>query len=405
MLVVTGSELLAGAYPDGHTHFLTRTLRPLGLRCVGSMTVDDGQADIRQALQFAAARAPLVIVTGGLGPTDNDVTCEAISAFTAVAVQEHPEVLASLAERFRMPVDQLRANLRRQTRVPAGGTYLKNANGTAVGLVFESAKGVIVALPGPPRELQPMVVDQLIPYLSQRFGTRLPGSSLTVRFVGLGQSAIDERMKARVPLPENIFLSSQFDGSRVDFTFNLPEESQENRRTLDDLKQKMLHEFSENIYATEEGISLEDVVVGLLKERRARLTLAEMASGGSVESALRGAKDAESVLTGAYVAHDYPALCRLAKIPEEPQAAGQAGIRPVERLADLLSDAASRQWAVVVGSPTHGEGGSDEVNVAIRPPDGPTAVVPLTARGNDLPSRTRLATQVVDELRKRLVKE
>ncbi len=405
MLVVTGSELLAGAYPDGHTHFLTRTLRPLGLRCVGSMTVDDGQADIHEALQFAAARAPLVIVTGGLGPTDNDVTCEAISEFTAIAVQEHPEVLANLAERFRTPVDQLRANLRRQTRVPAGGTYLKNANGTAVGLVFESAKAVIVALPGPPRELQPMVLDQLIPYLSRRFGTRLPGSSLTVRFVGLGQSAIDERMKARVPLPENILLSSQFDGGRVDFTFDLPEESQENRRTLDDLKQRMLQEFSENIYATEKGISLEDVVVGLLKERRTRLTLAEMASGGSVESALRGAKDAEHVLTGAYVAPDYPSLCRLAKIPEEPHAAGQAGTRQVEHLADLLSDAASRQWAVVVGPPTHSEGGSAEVNVAIRSPDGPALVVPLTARGNDPPSRARLTTQIVDELRKRLVKE
>ncbi len=405
MLVVTGSELLAGAFPDGHTHFLTRTLRPLGLRCVGSMTVDDGQADIRQALEFAAARAPLVIVTGGLGPTDNDVTCEAISEFTAIPVQEHPEVLASLAERFRTPIDQLRANLRRQARVPVGGGYLKNPHGTAVGLVFESAKTVIVALPGPPRELQPMVTDELVPYLGRRFGTRLPGSTLTVRFVGLGQSAIDERMKQHLPLPGDILLSSQFDGSRVDFTFSLPEENGENRRRLEELKQQMLRLFPDSIYATDEATSLEDVVVGLLKEQNARLTLAEMASGGSVESALSGARNASSVLTGAYIAPDYAALCRLAKIPEEPRAAARADTRPVERLADLLSDAASRQWAVVVGPPAPGEGDSAEVNVAIRPPDGPALVVPLTARGNDPPGRARLATQIVNELRKRLVKE
>ena len=73
-IIVTGHELLTGVYPDGHTHFLTRTLRPLGLHCVGSMSVDDESADIKQALQFACGRSQLVIVTGGLGPTDTDIT-------------------------------------------------------------------------------------------------------------------------------------------------------------------------------------------------------------------------------------------------------------------------------------------------------------------------------------------
>ena len=86
-IVVTGSELLAGAYADGHTHFLTRTLRPLGLECVGSICVDDKRPDLQAALGFAAGRAPLVIVTGGLGPTDNDITREALSAFTGIELK------------------------------------------------------------------------------------------------------------------------------------------------------------------------------------------------------------------------------------------------------------------------------------------------------------------------------
>jgi nicotinamide-nucleotide amidase len=405
MVVVTGSEILAGAFPDGHTHFLTRTLRPLGLRCVGAMTVDDAQVDIQNALEYATGRAELVIVTGGLGPTDNDVTCEAISAFTGIPVQEHPDVLAGLAERFGTPVEGLRVNLRRQTRVPVSGVYLKNANGTAVGLVFETAKPVVVALPGPPRELQPMVADQLIPYLSRRFGTRMPGSSLTVRFVGLGQSAIDERLKEHVPLPKDVMLSSQFDGSRVDFTFSLPEENKENRRQLEDLKQIILREFPENTYATEDGTSLEDVVIGLLKERGARLALAEMASGGSVESALSAAKDADEVLMGAYIAPDHATMCRLARIPEDTQVAGATDAQRADQLAGLLSGAASRQWAVVVGERAIDEAGSVYANVAICSPDGRSVVVPVTVRGNDPLSRARLTTQVVDELRKRLVKE
>ncbi len=405
MVVVTGSELLEGAFPDGHTHFLTRTLRPLGLRCVGSMTVGDGQADIHGALAHAAKRAEVVIVTGGLGPTDNDVTCEAISEFTGIGVEEHPDVLASMAQRFRTPVERLRANLRRQARVPVGGVYLENSNGSAVGLVFETATGVMVALPGPPRELQSMVLDQLIPYLSRRFGTRLPGSSLTVRFVGLGQSSIDERMKEHVVLPKDAVIASQFDGGRVDFTFSLSEESGENRRLLEDLKQRIQEQFPENIYATEAVTSLEDVVVGLLKKRSERLAVAEMASGGSLEAALSGAKDARQVLAGAYIAADYESMCRLARVPESVQVAASTEPQRVEQLAGLLSDSTSRQWAVVVGQRVGGDGDSANTNVAIRSPDGETVIQRLAVRGNDVRSRARLITRIVDDLRKQLAGE
>jgi nicotinamide-nucleotide amidase len=216
MIVITGDELLAGAYPDGHTFFLTRTLRPLGLQCVGSMFVDDNPADVKEALRFAAGKATLIIVTGGLGPTDNDITRAALRDFTGLTLREHPDVLAAMAQRFNTPVGELRANLRRQTQVPVQGTYLRNSNGTAVGLVFEQADRVIVALPGPPRELQPMVRDELIPYLSRRFGTRSPGASLTLRFVGLGQSQIDQTLKEHVPLPPDL-TSSQFEAAG-DFT-------------------------------------------------------------------------------------------------------------------------------------------------------------------------------------------
>ena len=405
MVVVTGSEILAGAFPDGHTHFLARTLRPLGLQCVGSMTVDDGQAHIRAALAYAADRADLVIVTGGLGPTDNDVTCEAISEFTGIAVKEHPEVLAIVATRFRTPVEQLRANLKRQTRVPVDGFYLQNANGTAVGLVFETTQGAIVALPGPPRELQPMVEEQLIPYLSRRFGTRRPGSSLTVRFVGLGQSSIDQRMKQHVTLPEGVAISSQFDGRRVDFTFSLPEENGENRQRLEKLKQEILEALPENVYATEVETSLEDAAIALLKDRGAKLALAEIASGGCVEAALTGARDSEDVLTGGYTAPDAESMRRMIAGTGGTQGAPTATPPRVEQLAGLLAAASSRQWAIVVGERTGNENRTGIADVAICRADGRTTAFPVTVRGRDAVSRARLTTRIVDELRKRLLEK
>ena len=402
MVVVTGSELLDGAFSDGHTCFITRTLRPLGLQCVGSMTVGDEKDQILSALAYASSRAELILVTGGLGPTDNDLTCEAISQFTGIAVREHPEVLAGIARRFRTSVSDLQANLRRQTRVPVKGSYLKNPHGTAVGLVFETTRGAIVALPGPPRELQPMVTDQLVPYLSRKFGTRLPGSSLTVRFVGLGQSTIDARMKQHVPLPEGVVLASQFDGSRVDFTFSLPEANNENQAKLDDLRRRILAQFGESVYATDKDTTLEDAVVARLKQRNEKLALAEVESGGNVEAALSAARGAETVLAGAYIAPDYPALARLAGIsPNEPSK--PTGPARVRELADLLSLAACGQWVIVVGRRESDETAS--VHVAIRSPKGETSVRPLTVRGSDGASRARLTTQIVDELRKHLVQE
>ena len=212
MMVVTGGELLSGAYADSHTRFVTRTLRPLGFRCLGSMSVDDKRDDIQAALRFASARVGLVIVTGGLGPTDGDITRETLSDYTGVALKEHPAVLTELERRFNTPRGQLRGNLRRQTRVPSRGGYLNNPNGTAVGLVFEreleqeleQARSVIVALPGPPRELRPMVRDELVPYLSRRFGTRLPGAALTLRFVGVGQSRIQQTFEEHAVLPPDV---------------------------------------------------------------------------------------------------------------------------------------------------------------------------------------------------------
>lgn len=411
VVVVTGSEILAGAFPDGHTHFLTRTLRPLGLQCAGSMTVNDGKDDIQAALKYAAERAELVIVTGGLGPTDNDLTCEAISEFAGIPVEEHPAVLARVALRFRTPVDELRANLRRQTRVPVGGSYLENANGTAVGIVFETANGVIVALPGPPRELQPMVEGQLIPYLNTRFGTHLPGSSLTVRFVGLGQSSIDQRMKQQRMLPENVILSSQFEGGRVDFTFSLPEENGENGRELEELKKRILQEFGESVYATDEKTTLEDAVVALLRERGEKLVLAEIASGGSLAASFSAAVDSENVLVGAYAAPDLESMSQLLYLDapslRRPDDAPREVVEKTSLLpfAAVLSNEAGRQWAVIVGPQSSDDSGSARSLVAFCSPIGQTTIVPVGVRGRDAASRARMITRVVDELRKRLVKE
>ena len=401
VIVVTGGELLAGAYADGHTVFLTRTLRPLGLQCVGSLCVDDKAADIQQALRFATDRADLVIVTGGLGPTDNDITRAVLRDFTGIPLREHPDLLAAMARRFNVPPDELRSNLRRQTQTPTRGTYLKNANGTATGLVFETDSDVIVALPGPPRELQPMVREELVPYLSRRFGTHLPGASITLRFVGLGQSQIDQTLKDHVPLPADVITSSQFEGGRVDFTFSVPHDTPADRVRLKALGDRIAEYLGDALYARDDTTSLETHVMKLLEARGTTLTLAEVGSGGALAAALNGAEGTHEVLIGVYVA---PTTARLhqmlgGKEALEENARQTAG---VEELAREAAATAAGQWVIATGGIQQDPSGGSFVEVAFRIPDGRIETQRVRLSGTGETARARLVTELLDQLRRRL---
>ncbi len=401
MIIITGGELLSGAYPDGHTYFLTQTLHPLGLHCIGSMCVDDKPDDVKAALRYAADKAPLVIVTGGLGPTANDITREALSDFTGIALIEHPDVLQAMTQRFRTSPSELRANLRKQTQVPAIGTYLKNTNGTAVGLVFESGNSVIVALPGPPRELQVMVRDELVPYLSRRFGTRSPGRSLRLRFVGLGQSQIDQTLKEHVPLAPDVIISSQFEGSRVDFTFSLPEDTPQERARLDELKQQIMKYLGEYIYADDET-TLEEHVVGLLKVRSLTLALAEAGSGGSLAAAISSADGGSEVLAGAYTAPTMEKLRNILRIGDDIWAGSITDSQKAERLAIAASDATASRCAVAVGQRRLNQRGESYVDVAFKLPGSLLESRQFRLSGSGELARSRFSTQLLDEMRRKL---
>ncbi|MGE5610328.1 MAG: molybdopterin-binding protein [Bacillota bacterium] len=398
MIVVTGGELLSGIYPDSHTHFLTKTLTPLGLRCAGAMTVDDRPTDIKEAIRFCRAKVPLVIVTGGLGPTDNDLTRETISEATGIPLHEHAEVLQDMLRRFNVKLDQLRPNLRRQAQMPVRGTYLKNPNGTANGLVFDLADGVVVALPGPPRELQPMVRDELVPFLSKRFGTHLPGCSLTVRFVGIGQSQISQTLRENVPWGPEITLNSQFEGGRVDFTFSLPDDTPRGREQLNELKDKILKHLGDYVYATDET-SLEEHVTRLLAARGTTLTLVEVGSGGSLAARFSSADTACKVLGGAYAAASEEKVKQM--LPVATSTRVGAALSDEEAVIAAIPKPIATGWVILVGELQQDKNGSRYVNVVYRLPDGSLDKQRIAFRGDEA-ARSGLATQIWDHLRRRL---
>ncbi len=393
LIVVTGGELLAGAYADAHIPFLTRSLHPLGFRCLAAVIVEDAVEEIQEAVGAALERVPLVIVTGGLGPTPDDVTREALSALTGVPLREHPDLLAKLEERFGTPRDELRANLRRQTEVPVDGGFLANDHGTAAGLLFEHDAGLIAALPGPPRELQPMVHDHLVPLLTERFGTSPPGDVLTIRFVGIGESLVDHTISEHIPIPDGVAQASLFEGMRVDFYFTLTGATADGLAELDRIREEVLRHLGEYVYATD-STTLEEHVVDLLVQRDKTVALAEVGSGGSLAAALGSADAIAGILAGAYIAPDKERLSRMLADSLPPAAAAPD-------LARRLAERTGADLALAVGPATLDDGGGRSVEVAYFA-DGHTATHRLALRGTGETARFHLTTQFLDLLRRRL---
>jgi nicotinamide-nucleotide amidase len=402
-LIVTGDEVLRGVYADAHTLYIARTLAPLGARCVGVTITPDDIASIHRALDFASRRTPLILVTGGLGPTDDDVTREALTRFTGIPLYERPEALSAMMLRFGVErAEDLRANLRRQTLAPRTGSFFPNPHGTAIGLVFDDGERVIAALPGPPSELRPMVVERLAPFLAERFGIRSPGATLTLRFVGIGESNIDEVMHRHLTLPEDLMISSLFDLDRVDLTLSLPGDTGEDRARLKALRAELMRYVGDHVYS-DDGATLEESVLRLLEESGLTLITAEMGSGGGIAAGLNQAEGVERVYSGGFVVpNEYELDEMLGRVPEgEPADRPIAGPSELKAFVRAVCEKTRSDWGMVVGRVVV-EGDARHVLVAYGSARDGIDVERVALRGRGGVAQARLVNRCLDLLRRKL---
>jgi nicotinamide-nucleotide amidase len=198
IVINTGSELLLGNVLNTHLRFIAREVFPLGLRIAKQLTVPDGPA-IREAMASASDEAEIVFVTGGLGPTTDDITRETAAELLGLDLYEDAETAAAIAERLRVRGFPLTDRVLRQAQVPAGGTVLANANGTAPGLYLrpqdrgQRSTPHLFLLPGPPRELYPMFRDHVLPLLRDVVPARVGYVCRTLRLACVGESVVEAK--------------------------------------------------------------------------------------------------------------------------------------------------------------------------------------------------------------------
>jgi len=191
-VIAIGTELLLGEIQDANIRFIARAFRNLGIDMYRASLVGDNAVRIAQAVQEALQRADVVITSGGLGPTVDDPTREAIALAFGVPLEFRPELWQQITERYQRANRTPGENARRQAYIPKGAIPIENPVGTAPAFYFDTGDHVVISLPGVPRELEFLMEKTVIPYLRQRFGLREIIKTRILRTAGIPESKIDE---------------------------------------------------------------------------------------------------------------------------------------------------------------------------------------------------------------------
>ncbi|MDB6153300.1 MAG: CinA-like protein [Chthoniobacteraceae bacterium] len=315
-VINTGTELLLGSVINTHLQFLAEALFPLGLRIERQVTVPDGRA-IADALQETFGRAQIVLITGGLGPTTDDITRDIVAELLNLELVHDEGVMQAIEERFIRRGFTLGERVRLQALRPREAIVLPNQNGTAPGLYLPplplpncgQSSPHIFLLPGPPRELKPMFNEAALPLLQKLVPAGASEFKRNYRITGTGESHVEERIGAEL-LALGIELGYCARPGEVDVRII------GSKAILDRAETIVLRHFATQIVSRDES-SLEKVVIELLAERSQTLGVAESCTGGFLAHHLTNVPGASRVFQAGFVTYANDSKRRELGVPAE----------------------------------------------------------------------------------------
>ena len=391
-IVTTGTELLLGQIDDTNATYLARQLRDLGIDLYYRTTVGDNELRIAQALEQALARADVVITSGGLGPTVDDVTREAVARATGRPLVLYPDLLAQIESFFARFGSPMSDNNRRQAHLPEGSIPIENPVGTAPAFIVEDERGTIITLPGVPRELYYLMEKAVVPYLLKRLGRRDVLVTRILRTVAVGESQVDQAIAdLEASANPTVGLSAHPGQTDVRIVAKAATEA-EAEALVADFEAKIRDRLGAAIYATG-AATLEAVVAGALAGRGASLAVAETLTQGDLSRRLARHPDA---FRGGVVAADGPRLAQLLGL-DGSDMTGESG-------AVALAQAVRRGWGADYGlAVVTDEQDRPWVAVAGGPDTEGAEVRRLRFRGRDRRARTWTTTQALEFMRRLLL--
>ncbi|HEX2442908.1 MAG TPA: competence/damage-inducible protein A [Vicinamibacterales bacterium] len=410
-IIAVGSELLTPARVDTNSLYLTGQLNSLGIDVILKVIAGDDHEAVASAFAHARSRADLVILTGGLGPTDDDVTREAVAAALDLGLREDPAIVASIQRRFAARGLEMPEINRRQALVPEGAAVLENENGTAPGLWLEQHSALL--LPGPPSELKPML-EAWTKSVAQGKGAATPIHRQVLRITGRTESHAEEALqpfyeawqRARPPVRATILAAS----GQIELHLSTRASASAARGALGKAAADVRAALGDDV-VSDDGKSLEEVVGDLLRARGWTLAIAESCTGGLIASRLTDVPGSSDYLLLGVVSYSNASKIDVLSVPADLIEVHGAVSEPV---AVAMATGARERAHAHVGlgiTGIAGPGGGTArkpvgtVVVAVVAPDGIARVRTHRLRGDRTQIKWWAAQTALDQIRRMLITE
>jgi nicotinamide-nucleotide amidase len=369
-IIAVGSELLTPDRVDTNSLFLTEELNKLGIEVVRKSIVGDNRDYLRAAFQEALERVELVIASGGLGPTEDDLTRETVADLLGRKLHLNNAILQYIEGRFRQLGREMPPVNVRQAMVPEGAEVLENPRGSAPGLWIEDHGRWIALLPGPPRELKPMFQEQVLPRLERReSGIRMFHREL--RVAGMGESALEQRIKPIYTRYADVNTTILAAPGEIQIHLRIwTDDAARAQKTLDEISQSFELALTDRIFS-QDGSSLEEVVANILTRNHATISAAESCTGGLLAQRLTSIPGSSSYFLGGVVCYSNELKTAWADVPPEIlKSKGAVSSEVAIALADGIRRRAGSTLGVGITGIAGPGGGSEEkpvgtVHVAI----------------------------------------
>ena len=315
-IIAVGSELLTPDRMDTNSLFLTEELNKLGIEVVRKTIVGDDHDLLAEAFRDALNRVPLIISSGGLGPTEDDLTRETMADLLGRKLKRDDAILDSIKARFRSFGREMPDTNIRQAMVPEGAEPLNNPRGTAPGLWIVDHDRMIAMLPGPPRELEPMFRDEVLPRVSRRIsGVRMFHREL--RVTGLGESMVDQRIQSIYKRYADVNTTVLASPGEVQIHLRMwTEDAAHAKTTFAEIERGFEIALTDRIFSRD-GSPLHDVVARLLTVNSATIAAAESCTGGLFAERLTSIAGSSSYFLGGVVCYSNEMKTAWADVPKE----------------------------------------------------------------------------------------
>jgi nicotinamide-nucleotide amidase len=374
-IICIGTELLLGDILNTNCHYLAQELASLGIPHYYQTVVGDNIDRIHQVIKTAISRSTILIFTGGLGPTPDDLTTEAIASFWQTPLVENTEIIADIKAKFASIGREMTPSNRKQALIPQGAQILPNATGTAPGMIWEKYPLTIFTFPGVPSEMKRMWRNTAVPFLkSQGWGQNIIYSQM-LRFRGIGESALAEKVADLFELTNPTVAPYAGDGEvRLRVSAKAPSE-QKAIAIIEPVAQK-IREIAGQDYFGKDEETLASVVGKLLSDRQHTLAIAESCTGGGLGAMLTETPGSSQYFKGGMIAYANEIKTSLLKVSASDLTQFGAVSEPVARqMAQGVKQAFGTDYGISITGIAGPDGGTEDkpvglVYIGIASPDG-----------------------------------